>query len=172
MEEFIQLFDLKDLNIVAPIFDLQKLTWMNGEYIRQTQNSELKTKICEFYDKDNDVLEYLKNNSANLDAILDLAKTRMKTLKDFKNLVIAIAPDLSEEEKQMAKIIDNKFSTISNWKKDEILAAMREVIKENKIKGSLFYKIITGYDSGLPLPDSLEILGKEKTLERIQKVSS
>jgi glutamyl-tRNA synthetase len=171
MDEFIRLFDLKDLNTVAPIFDLQKLTWMNGEYIRQTQNSKLKTQISEFYGEDKDILEFLENNSKNLDLILDLAKTRMKTLREFKDLVLAKIPELSNEEKNIAKIMLEKFSAISIWNKDTILIAMRETLKENKIKGSLLYKITTGHESGLPLPESLEILGKEKTLERIKNVS-
>jgi glutamyl-tRNA synthetase len=171
MDEFIRLFDLKDLNTVAPIFDLQKLTWMNGEYIRQTQSSKLKTQISEFYSGDKDMQEYFENNSKNLDLILDLAKTRMKTLKEFKDLVLPKIPELSSEEKNVAKIILDKFSAISSWNKDAVLVTMREVIKEAKIKGSLLYKIITGHESGLPLPESLEILGKEKTLERIKKVS-
>ncbi len=171
MNEMIKLFDLKDVGTVAPIFDLQKLNWMNGEYIRQTQNSKLKTQIADFYKNDKEVTGFIEENSKTLDLILDLAKTRMKTLKDFKDLVISKIPELSDEEKNIAKILSDKFSAITNWKKETILAAMRATIKENKIKGSLLYKIITGYESGLPLPDSLEILGKEKTLERIKKAS-
>jgi hypothetical protein len=36
-----------------------------------------------------------------------------------------------------------------------------------KIKMPLFYKIFTGKEKGLPLPETLEILGKEKTLARL-----
>jgi glutamyl-tRNA synthetase len=169
MDEFIKLFDLKDLNTVAPIFDLQKLTWMNGEYMRMMNDEELMIKLLDFYKTDKDITDYLKN-SKNLDLILDLAKSRMKTLKEFKDLVLFRVPELSIIEKNIAKIISDKFSVISNWNKDSILAAMREVLKESKVKGNLLYKIITGHESGLPLPESLEILGKEKTLERIKKV--
>jgi glutamyl-tRNA synthetase len=169
IREFIQLFDLKDLNIVAPIFDLQKLTWMNGEYIRMMGNKDLISVLTEFYKTDKEVNAYLKDDPKVLDLIMGLAKTRMKTLKEFKDLVVPIIPALSNDEKNIAKIIFDKFSAISNWNKDAILTSMREVIKENKIKGSLLYKIITGRESGLPLPESLEILRKEKTLQRIKK---
>lgn len=170
IDEMIKLFELKDVGTVAPIFDLQKLTWMNGEYIRQTQNSKLETQIADFYKDDKDIISYIESNKSTMDLILNLAKTRIKTLAEFKNLVIFRDLELSKEEKEIAKIISEKFIDIKNWNKDTVLAAMREVIKENKIKGSLLYKIITGYESGLPLPESLEILGKEKTLERIRKV--
>ncbi|MBF8250252.1 MAG: Glutamate--tRNA ligase [Candidatus Levybacteria bacterium] len=167
MTELIETFDLKDVGTVAPIFDLQKLTWMNGEYIRQTQNSKLKSLLSEFYDKDKEVLEYLKNDSKTLDLILNLAKTRMKTLAEFKDLVISKIPDLSDEEKNVAKALLEKFSEIKIWNQGTILSGMKETLVAHKAKGSVLYKIATGFEKGLPLPDSLEILGKEKTLERI-----
>lgn len=171
IDEFIQLFDLKDLNTVAPIFDLQKLTWMNGEYIRMMDAQALKTTLVDFYKNDRDVLSVLETNPITIDLIIGLAKTRMKTLAEFKNLVIPNKVELSKEEKKIAKITLEKFSAINDWNKDTILSAMKEVIKENKIKGSILYKIVTGYESGLPLPESLEILAKEKTLERVEKAS-
>ncbi len=45
---------------------------------------------------------------------------------------------------------------------------MKEVLQTQKIKGNILYKIITGFETGLPLPESLEILGRQKTLERIK----
>jgi len=168
INEMIKLFDLKEINTASPIFDIKKLEWMNGEYIRMMDNKNLKTLLLEFYDQDEDVLAYLKNDSKALDLILDLAKTRMKTLKVFKDLVLAKIPELSKEEKNVAKILLENFSAIKNWNKITILSAMKKVLDTNKTKGSILYKITTGFEKGLPLPDSLEVLGKEKTLERIR----
>ncbi len=71
----------------------------------------------------------------------------------------------------VAKTLLENFSSVKNWNKEEILNSMKETLNKHKVKGSLLYKIVTGFDSGLPLPESLEILGKEKTLERIRKAS-
>jgi glutamyl/glutaminyl-tRNA synthetase len=94
----------------------------------------------------------------------------MKTLKDFKNLVIPKDLQLTSSEKNIAKALSEKFSKIKNWNKEAILAAMRETLNTHKAKGSVLYKIVTGFESGLPLPETLEILGKEKTLDRIKSV--
>jgi glutamyl-tRNA synthetase len=171
IDELIKTFDLKDIGTVAPVFDLQKLTWMNGEYIRMMDNKILKSKLSDFYKNDKDLSSVLQTNPVTINLIIGLAKTRMKTLAEFKNLVLPKNPELSPEEKNIAKNILNKFSAISDWGKDAILSSMREVLRENKIKGNLLYKILTGYESGLPLPESLEILGKEKTLQRLKKAS-
>jgi glutamyl-tRNA synthetase len=169
MAELIELFELKDVGTVAPIFDLQKLSWMNGEYIRMTENEKLKTLLLDFYNQDKDVINFLKQDKETLGTILSLAKTRMKTLKEFKDLVLSKIPELSEEEKNIAKTMLEKFSAIKNWNKELILVAMKEVLNIHKAKGSVLYKITTGFEKGLPLPDSLEVLGEEKTLERVKK---
>ena len=48
LDEFIKLFELKDLNPVAPVFDLTKLEWMNGEYIRKCTMNNLQFTIEHF----------------------------------------------------------------------------------------------------------------------------
>jgi len=172
LTEMISSFELKDVGAVAPVFDLQKLTWMNGEYIRMTSNKKLKALLLEFYNQDKDVTAYLKSNPRTLDLILGLAKTRMKTLKEFKDLILPKVPVLSDKEKNIAKTLLEKFYTINDWNKTAILSAMKEVIKIHKAKGSILYKIVTGFEKGLPLPESLEISDKKEILKRVKSTIS
>jgi len=170
LDLMIRFFELKDVNTASPIFDLQKLTWMNGEYIRMMTTRTLKNTLTDFYRDDLRITSILKGNSETVGLILGLAKTRMKTLSEFKDLVISKKAKLSPREKNIARITYEKFSSIENWNKEAILNSIREVLKENKIRGSVLYKIITGFEKGLPLPESLEIIGKKKTLEKIKSV--
>ena len=171
MQELTEVFELKDVGTVAPIFDLQKLTWMNGEYIRMMDDEVLISTLSDFYKDDKDVLSVLKTNPKTIGLIIGLAKMRMKTLAEFKDFVLPKMPELSAEEKNIAKTLLEKFSVIKNWNKEAILSAMKEVLSTHKAKGSILYKITTGFEKGLPLPESLEILGKEKTLGRIKRAS-
>lgn len=167
INEMIKLFDLKDVNAASPIFDVKKLDWINGEYIRKFQISNLKSQIINFYEGDKEVLGVISEK--NSDKIIELAKTRMKTLGDFKDFVIPRKIELSSGEKDVAKTLLEKFSATNKWNKEEILIAMKETLSTHKAKGSVLYRIVTGFESGLPLPESLEVLEKEKTLERIRK---
>ncbi|MBI4089582.1 MAG: glutamate--tRNA ligase [Candidatus Levybacteria bacterium] len=169
LQEMIKLFDFKDINTASPIFDIKKLEWINGEYIRRMDNSSLKSALSNFYKEDMEIISFMKRNRETIDLILDLAKTRMKKLIEFKNLIIYKIPQLSSDEKNIAKNLFEKFSSIANWNKDTILTSMKEVLQERNTKGNVLYKIITGYETGLPLPETLEILGKEKTLKRINE---
>lgn len=168
IEELVEVFELKDVGTVAPIFDLQKLTWMNGEYIRMMDDKSLKAQLADFYKSDLEVGKFLQSNKSL--KLLDLAKTRMKTFKEFKDLVLPKTPELDKEEKNIAKTLLEKFSQIENWHSETILSAMKEVLGIHKAKGSVLYKIVTGFEKGLPLPESLEILEKEEALERIKRI--
>lgn len=162
LDEFIRLMELKDIKPVGPIFDIEKLKWMNGEYIRSYELEVVTSKLKEFYKEDKEVLEIL--NDKNSDKLITLSQSRMKTLKEFKELVLWKKVELSQEEKEIANDLSGKLKNILNWDKESILDVIRNILKEKKIKGSLIYKIITGSEYGLPLPDTLEILGKDKTL--------
>lgn len=48
LEEMIQVFDLKDFNSASAYFDITKLEWMNGEYIRKMSDEELAKRLEEF----------------------------------------------------------------------------------------------------------------------------
>src|SRR3989344_7586004 len=171
IDEFIKYFELKDINSAGPIFDIVKLSWMNGEYIRIMDNQTLKSMLVDFYKEDKDVLSFMEGDPKTIDFIVGLAKTRMKMLKEFKDLVISKIPKLLPHEKNIAKSLYEKFSVINNWNKEKILSIMKEVLSTYKIKGNILYKIVTGFETGLPLPESLEILGKEKVLARLKKVT-
>lgn len=171
LDEFIRYFELKDLKPVAPIFDIQKLRWMNGEYIRMMTINELAQRLiawdpCNEDDFADDVFKQL----------VVLAQTRMNTLKDFDGLTAHFVNEpeirLNDQEKQIEKSLSEIFIKINTWEKDSILLAMREVLKIQKVKGNVLYKILTGIDHGLPLPESLVILGKKKVLERLKKAVS
>ena len=106
-------------------------------------------------------------NASDSSALLELAKTRMKTLKEFKDLVIPAQVELNSEEKEVADLFREKLEQLTKWDKESILNVVREVLKEKKVKGSILYKIMTGREHGLPLPESLELLGKEETVKKL-----
>ena len=99
----------------------------------------------------------------------------MKTLNDFPELVMPFLNepkiDLSNTEKSMAKDLYQALSKVSAWKEEAILAVLRQILKEKKIKMNIIYKIITGSQQGLPLPKALEILEKAEVLRRLKAIA-
>lgn len=98
----------------------------------------------------------------------------MKTLNDFDQLVAPIVGvpniELSPDEKELARNLKDRFMSIEQWEDEVIFNAMKQLMQERNVRMPVFYKIISGKESGLPLPQVLEIIGKEKVLQRLQKL--
>lgn len=171
LSEMIKLFDLKDINSANPVFDAKKLEWMNGVYIRLEATRELTKEVKNKFNKQlNNIDDEMLHN------FVGLAKSRAKTLNDFYDLIKPFAENLDikleKKEKLIAKKLLEYLMNIGKWQKDNIFLEMKKVLVEEKIRMPILYKILTGRESGLPLPDSLEILGKEKTTEKLKRLST
>jgi glutamyl-tRNA synthetase len=162
LQEFIEVFDLKDIRPVGPIFDLTKLTWMNQQYIQNLSDEDLKQKIITFFPKSKELDDKL------FDQLIPLLKTRMQTLKDFETLTkIFFAeskPELNDKEKEIAQALKKALEPVTDWQETVIFPIMKETLTHYHERMPILYHILTGQDRGLPLPKVVELLGKEKTL--------
>jgi glutamyl-tRNA synthetase len=167
LEEFTREFKLEDVQTTAPVFDLEKLRWMNGEYMRKEQKSKIKDQIVEFFNK--------KYPLSKIEEILPLVRERMKTLKEFESLAgfffekpKSFERPLKERPLKVGKEALKKAS----WEHDAMEKAIREGAERANIEAKdVFMELriaITGKTVGPPLLESLEILGREETLLRLR----
>ncbi|MBI2442460.1 MAG: glutamate--tRNA ligase [Candidatus Levybacteria bacterium] len=175
LQEFIDLFDLKDVQPVGPVFDIQKLTWMNGVYIRDVlSKDDFLKRLKHFYRDDEEIASlFERDNSPLFSMLLDIARTRMKTLKDFKGLVKEPKKEdrYESEEVVLAKSLSDTFSSLSesDWNEERILEALKKFSAEQNVSMKLAYTLLTGKPQGLPLPQFLTYLGREAALRRLQR---
>jgi glutamyl-tRNA synthetase len=165
--EMIKVFDVKDINTGSPVFDVKKLEWMNGEYIRKSKISNLKSQISNLLSgKVKDI------DDKTLERLIELSRDRMKTLRDFENLALVWFENknisLNSQERKAALKLLNIFSKAEQWIEASILDSLRQVIAAENIRMPVVYKIFTGQSQGLPLPSILELLGKEETLKKLK----
>lgn len=162
-EEIIQNFALENVNSSPAVFDERKLQWLNGEYIRQYSKEKLIEKVRIFDPEFTDMLDNM-----NLLDLLAVAQTRVKTLSEFRTsieqmLTSQVHPDgATTELRQKLKEI---LHGIGEWNKQNILDTLISQFIQQGIKFPVLYKAIYGVDRGLPLADTFELIGKEKTLE-------
>ncbi len=107
--------------------------------------------------------------------LVALAKTRMSTLSDFYDLTRHFFEDsknleFSQKEKDVAKKLLEVTSGIS-FEKDTILPLLKDIMKKEQIKMPVLYKILTGKEQGLPLPETVELLGKEEVVKRLKRAA-
>ena len=172
LDEFIKLFDFKDIKPIGPVFDLMKLEWMNGVYIREMKNEKLKIKIFEFLNK--------KYPEDLIEKTIPLIKERVKKLADYLPLCEFFfkAPTTYEISVDGKNNFFGKVKTelekVNDWKAVTIGESLVYLAKKLEIKNSQFFAdmrmVITGKKISPPLNESMEILGKEECLKRIGKI--
>lgn len=168
LEEFIQLFDITQITSQAPRFDLQKLDWVNSQYIRMKTNEELLEHIQKFEKR----LAHL--DRVRLLKVIPLVKERMRVLSDFWSLAGFFFERPEEFERPvnptLLHIAKSALDT-SSWNHDSMEHAIRGSAEKKKMKAKdVFMELrvtITGKSVGPPLLESLEILGKEETMKRL-----
>lgn len=168
MEELIKLFELKDVNTANPVFDIKKLEWLNGIWIRSI--TDLDKRLLDFYSKDKEVQAILKSSKS--DIIIKAAASRMRTLSDFKSLVnIQSLRVKTKKEKEIAgellKFLINELGD-GNWDNENFLAALKKFSKTENTPFKIIYFLLTGKEHGIGLLELNEIYGKDFFIKNLK----
>ncbi len=175
IDEFISLFDPKDLKPVGPIFDLTKLEWLNGQYIRNLTLEELKKRLERFYKDDKEFDGMF--DSKHSDLMIGLAQNRMKKLSEFRDLVNTPSKQraFTMEEKEKGRLLLQALEeiTITDWREDIILNHLKNFRDQSGVSMKVIYFLITGKEQGLPLIETMvKIEGRDKTLANLRMRTS
>lgn len=189
LEEMTEEFDLKDVHVAPAIFDITKLEWMNGEYIRKTENSKLKDQIFKYTrDLSGGALSPSDHpTEEEIEKLVPLVKERIKKLSDFIPLTDFIweKPEYDIEvfkkikadnqKEVLGKISQTLESLPKPWKAEEFEQAFRKLAEELGVKVVDMFQLIRAAVSGQlvtpPLFESIEIIGEEEVLKRIKAVA-
>lgn len=171
LEEMIKRFDLDGIQKANAIFNIQKLDWFNGVYIRQKPDDELVQLTKPFVPKG--------TNDSLINQTIPLVKERLVKLSDYSSL----AGFFFEEPKVDKKIFETGakeqltkaqevLNKVKRWEKTELEESLQELVKqEGWSMGQFFMNFriaITGSRTTPPITDSIAILGREKTLKRLK----
>jgi glutamyl-tRNA synthetase len=180
LEDFVAEFSLEGISLGGPVFDLDKLNWLNGKYIRDLSVDGL--------------LEKLRGNVLSdgyLRAILPLVQERIDTLADFVAYAdFFFVGDVRYEEtappKLVAKgrtppqtakafrvLLEDHLDAILEWNAANIEAAMRAFCEAREwTPKELFMPIriaVTGRTATPPLFEIMEVLGKARCRWRLRR---
>lgn len=177
-------FSLERVSKNPAVYDVQKLTWINGHYIRSYDLDKLTQAIIPFLQKkgligENYDYEYIKK-------IVSVVREREKTLVDIADAMTYYFKEVeSYEEKGVQKyftkegvvdILKKAAETLKNlepFNKFTAEEAYRKLVEELGISSSALFHptrlAISGRTFGPGLFDIMEFLGKEKTVARIER---
>jgi len=172
LEEFVENFTLERIKTSAPIFDVKKLEWMNGQYTKQLSISKFQLLIGDFYAG--------KYDMGMIGQTFPLVRERLRTLKDYEELAgffyerPTVDTDIfGANYKKHLEIAFDLLSSVQNWGIGEVNERLEKVVTDESVHTGQFFMdlrvVITGKKVTPPLNDSLAILGKDETLARIKK---
>jgi glutamyl-tRNA synthetase len=172
----VERFRLEHVSVGGPVFDVAKLDWLNGRYLRERLDPEgFKAHVRDW-----------ALNPEYLGRIAPLAQPRIERLSDLGPLLAfffagRINPDpallgsgkLDEPALRRAFVLAlDAFERLDEWTIAGIEAAVRSVAEklDAKLRDVVrpFYVAVTGSAQSVPLFDSMEILGRELVRERFR----
>ena len=177
-EELVTAFDLSRVSSNPAAFDPEKLTWLNNRYIQTLDDDDLAARCVHFL-----VEAGVGVDPVLLRSAMPLVKERMKTLTEVVDLlrflfsddivpnpkaadILAKAPDGYLKEAAAA------LDASTGWEAEGIaqtLDALAERAGLNRTKGwQPIRAAVTGSNVSPPLPESLALLGRDRTLERVR----
>ncbi|WP_042280878.1 glutamate--tRNA ligase [Candidatus Protochlamydia sp. R18] len=178
LDDIIREFDYKRIGVSGAIFDVQKLDWVNQQYlIKNIPVEQLWDRIKEWSFND----EFMQR-------LMPLCHSRIKTFGDFMDLfnflfinhlhyndAIFVVKDLSKE--QICYLIQSliwRLDELENWNGTGVNQASREIaeifgVNHKKIVMPILFASLMSKTQGPPLFDSVNLLGKDRTRARLLK---
>ena len=182
LEELVKEFDYHNMSKSPAVFDMTKLRWMNGEYIKKMDDDK-------FFEIAKPYLEAVIKKPLNLKKIAGMVKTRIETLLDIADQIdfFEEMPEYSADmyvHKKMKTTKENSLETLKevlpileaqdDFSNDALLEALSKYVADKGVKtGFVMWPIRTAVSGKQMTPagatEIMEIIGKEESLARIKK---
>ena len=164
-------FSLDRINKNSPVFNIEKLNWFNGQWIRKLSDEKLAIIING---------KFPQFGKEKITEVLPIVKDRLTTLLDFKKMANLFfeKPDIKthiEEISISKKVLEDllsAFENIDSWTEEKISQKVVTIMEREKLTKAQVYRSIGIALSGElvtpPIFASMEILGKLETIERLK----
>ena len=182
VQKIAERFELKHIALGGPVFDLSKLAWLNGQWIRHASPERFMERLASFgFEWPTGISESDRAHIARI------AQERIETLADLAPAIafFAKAPALTRADLEMPKLTHEQSARAlhdavkavasiedsASWNQAEIGQRLKAAATDAGMKfkevARLLYIAITGSPTALPLFDDIEILGKEESVRRL-----
>ena len=182
-DELIAKFSLARVQRSGARFDEQRLLWMNGQWIRSLKIDDLYTRVEKYWPT--------SANSYSDDfkiSVLKLVQDRLKTLAELPLMTRYFFEDpvqnyiLIDDNKQLKKIskdeinnllkiVKSEFEKLEPWTSDSIQNCLNQLLETTGQKPGVLFSLVRIVTTWAPfspqLNDTLELISKQKTLDRI-----
>ncbi len=184
-EELVKYFSFENVGKAASVFNPEKLLWLNGQYIINSDPEKLTELVIPFLVKDGTVTEGQEPDRAWLVKAVETLQERAKTLIELAaSLKYYIAEDVEFDEKAKKKFLQESsrnllnelkegLSSMDDFSESKIEELFRAICEKHEVKlGKLAQPVRVALTGGTQSPgifEVLDVVGKEKAIRRIEK---
>ena len=181
LDELKKIFSVERLNRSPAMFDIVKLTWMNGQYIR-------KLSEAEFLDYARPYIEGSLKRKVDIQDLCRVLQPRLETFGDIPNQIDFLdeVPNYDNElyvnkkmktdeaiSKTALELSLSRLETVSDWSNDNLFAELKALAEENGMKnGQIMYPVRIALSGKAATPGGATeiavLIGKAETLQRIK----
>ena len=180
-EELVAAFDLANVSHNPAVFDTQKLEWMNNHYIQSLEEDDLAARCVPFL-----TAEGLSVDPELLRRAVPIVRERMKTLAEAPPLLRFLFTDDVVPNEKAAELIANApegylkktadtLDASERWDTEHIQGMLDELASEAGLSRTKGWQpvraAVTGSNVSPPLPESMALLRKERTVARLRAVA-
>ena len=177
-DELVEAFELERVSSNPAAFDTEKLTWLNNRYIQSLDDDDLAARCLHFLTEDG-----LMPDPQTLRAAMPIVKGRMKTLTEAPALLrFLFTDDLEPNEKAAGLIakapvgylgrVADALEAVEPWETGELTAALDALAGDEGLSRTKAFQpvraAVTGSNVSPPLPESLALLGRDRTVTRLR----
>jgi glutamyl-tRNA synthetase len=174
-DELIERFDISGVGRSSAIFDEQKLRWLNGRFMREMDLDAYTEAVARHVGREPD---------ERLRAACEIAQEKAQTLNEVWPLIGFLFEEPETDEKAWRKVMkDGALPLLSealealrqtdSFEPDELETVLGRILAEHDVKpGKLYQPIrvaITGTSVSPGIFESLAVLGKNRSVERIER---
>lgn len=189
LEETVKQFDFSKMSKKAAIYDTKKLTWMNGQYLSSLPLDEILPETAKFFIKAGLVdQDWLDNNKDYFAKLVDVVRVRVKTLQEIADASEYFFKDVTDYDEKgvvkhftpaAAELLENcveHLTALEEFNLETTEAIYNKMAEETGLSlGKVIHPTrlaLTGRTVSPGLFDVMILLGKEKTIARMEKAIS
>ena len=172
LDEMIASFDIKRVSLGGPVFDIEKLYWLNGEYLRAMSADELKAKILAWASDDDKLTAIAKAIQPRINVLSDAVNWAGFYFQNFTPDDFAHKTGDNDKLLEILYLATWQLEALPEWSENNIYQTLKGLAGhfEIKLKDFMqpFFVAIAGSTSSTPVMNSMYVIGADMTLSRLR----
>ena len=175
LDEMIESFDIKRVSLGGPVFDIEKLYWLNGEYLRAMSPEQLQAKILAWASDDDKLTAIAKAIAPRINVLSDAVNWAGFYFQNLPNVRAEDFTHKSLDDETLLEILylaTWQLEALPEWSENNIYQTLKGLAShfDIKLKDFMqpFFVAIAGSTSGTPIMNAMYVIGADMTLARLR----